>query len=147
LGRKFNQISKGDFMENEELYFSYSSTLRISGDIDNINEISNILELKPTYFHRKGEKRTKISNPYKNDMWQYSPDIAEEKQLEEHINTLWNSIKHKKTEIFKLKEKYKVDIFNGYRSNCDTAGFEISYSCLEMFIELKIPFGVSIIIA
>jgi hypothetical protein len=133
-------------MENEELYFSYSSTLRIFGNIDNINEISDILELKPTYFHRKGEKRTKISTPYEYDMWMFSPDIAEEKPLEEHINALWNSIKYKKMEIIKLKEKYKIDVFNGYRSNCENAGFEVPYNCLEMFIELKIPFGISIII-
>jgi hypothetical protein len=134
-------------MENEELYFSYSSTLRISGNIDNLNEISDILELKPTYFHRKGEKPAKISRPFENDMWMFSPDIAEEKPLEEHINALWNLIKNKKTDIIKLKEKYKIDIFNGYRSNCDNAGFEVPYNCLEMFIELKIPFGVSVIIA
>ncbi|MDR1316813.1 MAG: DUF4279 domain-containing protein [Spirochaetales bacterium] len=139
-------LKENNIPENDELYFAYSSTLRISGDINNSNEISEILELTPTHFHRKGEKRTEKSRPYKMGLWGYSPDIPEEKPLEEHINALWDSLKHKKAEILKLKEKYEIDIFNGYRSNSDTAGFEVPYSCLEMFIELKISFGVSIII-
>jgi hypothetical protein len=40
-----------------------------------------------------------------------------------------------------------VDVFLGYRSNCDHAGVEVPHESLEMFIELRIPFGVSIIIA
>jgi hypothetical protein len=139
-------FKENNIPEDDELYFVYSSTLRISGAINNFNEISEILELAPTYFHRKGEKRTEKSQPYQYDTWQYSPNIPEKKPLEEHINVLWDSLKHKKAEILKLKEKYKIDIFNGYRSNCDTAGFEVPYSCLEMFIELKISFGISVII-
>ena len=58
----------------------------------------------------------------------------------------WNIIKDKKNKLLELKEKYTVDVFLGYRSNCDHAGIEIPYTCLEMFTELKIPFAISIIV-
>ena len=46
-----------------------------------------------------------------------------------------------------LKQRFKVDVFCGYRSNCDHAGFEVSHKCLELFTALEVPFGVSVIIA
>ena len=38
------------------------------------------------------------------------------------------------------------DVFCGYRSNCDHAGFEVSHQCLELFRSLEVPFGVSVIV-
>jgi hypothetical protein len=37
-------------------------------------------------------------------------------------------------------------VFLGYRSNCETAGFEVPHTSLEMFTELQIPFGISIVV-
>lgn len=39
-----------------------------------------------------------------------------------------------------------MDVFCGYRSSSGTAGFEVSPKSLEMFVELDIPFGVSVIV-
>lgn len=39
-----------------------------------------------------------------------------------------------------------MDVFLGYRTNCDTAGIEVPHTSLEMFSELKIPSGISIIV-
>lgn len=39
-----------------------------------------------------------------------------------------------------------VDVFCGYRSNCDMAGFDVDYKCLELFTALEVPFSVSVII-
>ena len=130
----------------EEHYFNYSATLRIFGKIENLNEISNLLDLEPTYSHNIGDKRTENSEPRDFAMWMYKPDIPREEPLENHINALWNTIKNSKNKLLELKEKYTVDVFLGYRSYCDNAGIEIPYTCLEMFTELKIPFGISIII-
>jgi hypothetical protein len=135
-----------DHKNDEEYYFKYSATLRIFGDIENPNEISNLLELEPKHIHKTGEKITPNSKPYVKSMWIYEVDVSENDPLEIHINALWNKIKNKKNELLKLKKKYSVDVFLGYRSNCCTAGIEFSYKCLEMFTELEIPFGVSIII-
>ena len=46
-----------------------------------------------------------------------------------------------------LKSVCKVDVFCGYRSNCDTGGFEVPHASLELFAALEVPFGVSVVIA
>ena len=45
-----------------------------------------------------------------------------------------------------LKKTVLVDVFLGYRSNCDHAGIEIPHTSLEMFTELEISFGISIVV-
>ncbi|HET8670620.1 MAG TPA: DUF4279 domain-containing protein, partial [Candidatus Saccharimonadales bacterium] len=84
---------------------------------------------------------------YEFDMWAYTSPVPEDRPLDIHIETLWNHIRLKKDYLVKLKERFTVDVFCGYRSNSATAGFEVSPKSLGMFIELDIPFGVSIIIA
>ena len=60
---------------------------------------------------------------------------------------LWNTLRPHKAYLLALKERLKVDVFLDYCSNCDHAGVEVSPESLEMFTELQIPFGLSIIIA
>jgi hypothetical protein len=139
-------FGKNNIPEDDEVYFDYSATLRIAGNIGNIDEITRLLELNPTYSHKIGERHGPRSKPFPHDMWEYSPNIPKEQPLHEHINALWSAVKNKKNELLSFKEKYSVDIFLGYRSNSDMAGIEIPYESLEIFYELKIPFGISIII-
>ena len=130
-----------------ENYFKYSATLRIAGENLDFNEINRVLNLLPTYIHRKGGKPGPRSPQFKADMWAYKSSISEERPLEEHIDSLWSDIKHAKEYLLSIKSKANVHVFVGYRSNNDMAGIEIPYTSLEMFIELKIPFGISINIA
>lgn len=131
----------------EETYFAYSATLRIFGDIPNMDEISANLGLQPTNSHRKGEKRGSRSPVYRDDMWSYSPPVDKREPLHQHIDSLWGKLKPHKHYLLGLKKSLSVDVFLGYRSNCDTAGITVPYTSLEMFSELEIPFGVSIIVA
>ena len=41
----------------DDTYFAYSTSLRIAGEISDMDEISATLGLSPTHSHRKGEKR------------------------------------------------------------------------------------------
>ncbi len=132
---------------DEEIYFEYSATLRIFGNIEDLNEITSSLGFEPTSFHKKGEKRGPKSPPYQHDMWSYEAQVDEEIDLENHIDELWAKLQPHKEYLLELKKTLTVDVFLGYRSNSDTAGVEVPYSSLEMFIELKIPFGLSIIVA
>jgi hypothetical protein len=132
---------------DEEPYFAYRATLRISGDQLDFDDISHHLGLAPTRSHRKGERCSPRSPSYRQDMWSYSPMVAEERPLSEHIDTLWADTKHAKCYLCALKQVAKVDVFLGYRSNIDTAGVEVPHTCLQIFTELEIPFGLSIIIA
>lgn len=132
---------------DEESYFAHSATLRISGDSLDYDDIGHSLRLSPTHSHRRGERPGPRSPEYSQDMWVYSPSVPEDHPLAEHIDALWVHIKHAKEYLRSLKKIAAVDVFLGYRSNIDTAGIEVPYTCLEMFVELEIPFGVSIIIA
>ena len=130
----------------EETYFSYSATLRIFGDIADMEQISANLGIEPTDSHRKGERRGNRSAPYRHDMWSYSPPVEGSKPLHKHIDALWEVLKPHKQYLLRLKKSVTVDVFLGYRTNCDTAGIEVPHTSLEMFAELRIPFGVSIIV-
>jgi hypothetical protein len=132
---------------DEETYFAYSATLRIFGSIPDLDAITRTLGLTPTQALRKGDRVRPRSVPLKHDCWHYQPPVCESDHLEIHINALWAAIKPHRDYIKKLKSQATVDVFLGYRSNCDHAGLEVSHTCLEMFTELEIPFGVSIIIA
>jgi hypothetical protein len=132
---------------NEDTYFAYSATLRIFGVIPDLDAISKMLGLTPTQALHKGDRVRPRSAPLKHDCWHYQPPVPETEHLEVHINALWSIIKPHRDYIKGLKSQASVDVFLGYRSNCDHAGIEVSHTCLEMFTELEIPFGVSIIIA
>jgi hypothetical protein len=135
----------GDEPDDED-YFAYSAALRIFGQIADLDEITRNMELSPTRAHRAGERRGERSPPFEQDMWHYQPPVPEEEPLEKHIDALWTAIRDKKLYLLGLKETLSVDVFLGYRSNHDHAGVEVPYTCLEMFTELKIPFGLSIIV-
>ena len=129
----------------EETYFAYSASLRIFGEISDMEEISRRLGLQPTHTHRRGDKNGTPSG-YLQDHWGYSPSLDEHEPLEGHIDALWKKLKPHKAYLLELKKSLTVDVFLGYRSNCDHARLEVPHTSLEMFSELEIPFGVSIII-
>jgi Domain of unknown function (DUF4279) len=127
-------------------YFAYTARLRIFGDDLDFNQISRRIGIQPTLCHRKGEKQGPRSPEFKHDLWSYSPPIAEDRPLEDHINALWEQIRPARDYLVSLKKIATVNVFLGYRSNIDHAGLEVPYTCLEMFTSLEIPFGVSIIV-
>jgi hypothetical protein len=127
---------------DEPPYFAYSASLRIFGDIPNLDAISKALALQPTHLHRKGEGAA----GYRHDMWSYEAPVVKSEPLHRHIDVLWSRLKPHKRYLLKLKKTATVDVFLGYRSNSDTAGLEIPYTSLEIFTQLQVPLGVSIIV-
>jgi hypothetical protein len=73
--------------------------------------------------------------------------LPEEEKLEKHLDWLWENLGSHKAYILNLKDRFRVDIFAGYRSNCDHAGVEIPIESMQIYYELQIPFGISIIVA
>ena len=131
----------------EPIYFAYRAMLRIFGTIPDVGEVSQKLGLAPTHVHRRGELRHPSSRPYQHDMWIYEPSVRESEPLYAHIDALWAAIRDRKQYLLDLKRTATVDVFCGYRSNSDTAGVEVPYQSLQIFQELEVPFGLSIIIA
>ena len=130
----------------DKTYFSFSATLRVFGEAVDFEDLEAQLGVKATEKYRKGTIRRPSSQPATHDMWVYKAPVAEQQQLSEHIDVLWETVKHAKSFLIKLKKDCSVDVFLGYRSSSDTAGFEVPYQSLEIFRELEIPFGVSVII-
>jgi len=79
-------------------------------------------------------------------MWMYRAPLDESEPLHKHIDALWETIKPHRQYLRELKKSLTVDVFLGYRSNSCTAGFEVPYQSLEMFSELEIPLGVSVLV-
>ena len=121
-------------------FFRFSATLRIAGDSLDFDDISRTLGLTPTHTHQKSARR-------KHDMWSYTAPIAREQPLEVHIIALWDAVRPYIPYLLKLKRKFQVDVFCGYRSNSGTAGFQVGHRCLGLFSELEVPFGVSVIVS
>jgi hypothetical protein len=133
---------------DEPIYFAYSATLRIHGDDLPLDEITHRLQVHPTRTHRNGDRpKPNAKTVYRDDAWHYQSALPETEPLERHIEALWSVVKPHVGYLRSLKQHYKVDVFCGYRSNCDHAGIQVPHTCLELFTALEVPFGVSIIIA
>lgn len=131
----------------EENYFHFTVSLRIHGDDVPFKEISQRLGVEPTMARKKGERKAPRSPAAKDDAWHYQPDIPETELLDVHINALMKVVEPHVDYIKSLKTKFRVDVFCGYRSNCDMAGLEVPHTSLKLFTALEVPFGLSIIIA
>ena len=146
MGRS-SQQSPDAGPDEETYFFAYSATLPIAGDIPDMEGISAVLGLRPTHTHRKAVGEPNDASPYRHDMWSYSPPVDKSEPLHKHIDELWAKLKPHKKYLLELKKSAMVDVFLGYRSDCETAGFEVPYTSLEMFSELEIGFGLSIIVS
>ncbi|MGA2985951.1 MAG: DUF4279 domain-containing protein [Terriglobia bacterium] len=131
---------------DEANYFCFMASLRIFGDHIPFDEISQRLGVNPTNAHRKGERRDPRSPVYREDAWVFRPSLAETEPLERHVEALWQVVRPELKYLRALKQRFKVDVFCGYRSNCDHAGFEVPYKCLELFTALEVPFSISVIV-
>ncbi len=140
---------KGFFEGQEpetEIYFNYSATLRILGDIEDLEQIGATLGVKSTVSHRKGERRGLNSAHYQQDMWSYESGLDENEPLHKHLEALWRVFKPRKQELLELKKRSDIDVFCGYRSNCDHCGVDLSPKSLEIFVQLQIPYRLSMLV-
>jgi hypothetical protein len=80
-------------------------------------------------------------------MWSYNAPVKKTEPLHVHIDTFWNTFRDRKEYLLQLKQNLTVDVFLGYQSNRGNEGLEVPHQSLEMFRELQVPFGLSIIVA
>jgi hypothetical protein len=138
-------LEEGAETEDEPFHFAYSATLRIFGESLDFEAISAALGLLASNTHRKGDPgRVRL---YDADLWSYTAPLDESEPLHKHIDALWAALKPNKRYLLLLKQRATVDVFLGYRSDCEWAGVEVPHSSLELFTQLEIPFGLSIVIA
>ena len=128
-----------------EYYKSYSASFRIIGEELPFEEIESTLNLTATYKHRKGDKRG--THVLQDDRWTLESLLPEAEELGAHLEWLWSKLSSQKQYLVDLKDKYHLDVFAGYRSDCDHCGTVISAQGITICYELNIPFELSIIIA
>jgi hypothetical protein len=131
---------------NEPPYSCFSATLRIHGMNFDLDDVTTELGVLPTYSHRIGEPRKRGNVPWQDNAWHFSSSLPEEECLGSHISFIWDRLRSKKDILLSYKADRSVDLFLGYRSNCDHAGFSLPHESLHIFTELKIPIDVSVII-
>lgn len=140
---------KGDDEEDVRPYYLHMATLRIKGTLEGTDSpevITRILTLEPTHSHRRGERSSPKAEPYSSDAWHYRAPVAREEPLDKHLLALWQSVREHVDYLKAIKVRQNVDIHCSYRTNVHAAGFEVDPRALEMFRELELPFGVSIIV-
>jgi uncharacterized protein DUF4279 len=68
-------------------YFACSATLRIFGNIPDLDEITWHLGVAPSGTHRKGERGWGPSlPPYEHDMWSYNAPVEKAEPLHVHVD-------------------------------------------------------------
>jgi hypothetical protein len=132
--------------EEPDYWFNFSATLRIFGDIGDLDTLTKTLGLAPTRTHRRGEKRRASLDGYEFDMWSYQAPVPEDRPLQVHLESLWRVVRPHVVYLKGLKQRLTVDVFCGYRTNCGTAGFEVDHRALVIFTELEVPFGLSVVV-
>lgn len=93
---------------------------------------------------RRSPKVTFIA--LRHDMWNYKPPVKESDPLHAHIDAFWNVLRKHKQYLLSLIKYRDNRCFLTSRSNCDHAGVVVRHESLEMFRELEIPLGLSIIV-
>ena len=144
-----NPLPNQTMKRTSQPYFRHSACLRIL-DVGHLHdEISKKTGLTPTHLHRKGEyygkKRPK---KWKNDVWILDSPLPVSRGLTAHLVWLHKKLSPHKAYLRRLQRQgVKMDIYCGYRSNCDFAGFEIRPAAYGIFRDFSLPFGCCVIIA
>jgi len=128
-----------------EYYKSYGASFRIIGEDLPFEEIESTLGFVATYKHRKGNKRG--THVLEDDRWTLESPLSEDKELGEHLEWLWSKLLSQKQYLVGLKDKHHLDVFAGYRSDCDHCGTVISAQGMKICYEFDIPLELSIVIA
>jgi hypothetical protein len=79
-------------------------------------------------------------------MWHCTAPVNKTEPLHAHLDALWNTLRERKDYLLQLKQALTVDVFATYSSTCDQGGLAFPSQSLQMFTELEIPFGISIIV-
>ena len=130
----------------DDFYFAYSASLRIMDMPDKHEEITDILGVKPSICH-KADEVNKYGELWGNDIWTIKSPLPESQSLDEHIEWLSNLVSPHKNYVHGLMAQgADVDIFLGYRSDCEWCGFDLKAKSLALFTELGVDMTVSIIV-
>lgn len=89
----------------------YSVALVVYGDFQSQEDVSNVVGIQPTLFHKKGERKSE-KRVWEKSVWAFevsmSPTRRGWESLENGLNSLLEIIGPKRESIAKLGERYEV---------------------------------------
>ena len=125
-------------------YRWYIAGLRIFGNIQDFETITQKLGLSPDHTHRRGERRTRSAQPYRHDAWQIKACVPRERELKHHLLWIYRRL-HKKTAALRvLAQQHDVDLYCSYQSDYDQGQLEFPPEILAWCGRIGIPLHVSI---
>lgn len=128
-------------------YFHFGASLRVMGCSARHSEIAQVLNIEPTSVRIASDASNSTSSGRNGkDVWVLSSPLAETDELDLHLQWLWERCKDHEGYIRELATECDVDVFCGYRSNCDQAGFELSPQSLDLMSRLGVRMSVSVIV-
>jgi hypothetical protein len=128
----------------DEEKFRAGASFRVQGLSMDFDGISRELGLAPAGTHKQGESGPLVRS-YPSDMWYLDSPLGKNNELELHLIWLAERLLPRKQEIFRLREKYKVDIYCYKTCYTEQASLTLSSSALRIFTELDTELGVSLI--
>jgi hypothetical protein len=129
-------------------YFAYSASLRIMEVPDKHSEITQVLGVEPDVCHKVGDvANEKTGRLWENNIWSVRSPLPETRDLDHHLKWLSKLVlPHEEYIRALMKEGADVDVFCGYRSDCDHCGFDVKPKSLELFVRLGVRMAVSVIV-
>jgi hypothetical protein len=120
------------------------ATLRVMGKELDFESISRTLGVAPTHTHRLGDPAP-IAETYAHDMWALDSPLDPKEPLEAHLKWLQNMLSPHYDFLKSLRGKAKVDFYCQYSCYSDQGGLIVRPEILRMFVELDVPFDISIL--
>lgn len=124
--------------------FAAGAVFRTCGTKLDFARITQELGIAPTHAHKLGEFN-QLNEAYETDMWSVSSPLNPSEKLELHIDWLRQLLLPRKQFILSLKNEFNVDIYCFKTCYTEQASLTLSSRALELFVELGIELGVSLI--
>ncbi|WP_158666585.1 DUF4279 domain-containing protein [Salinibacter altiplanensis] len=127
-------------------HIGFSATLRVMCAAERHDEIEQVTGLTATHQHAHGEPGF-FGQPWPKDLWALESPLPPDTALGEHLEWLWTRVEPHQDYFRGLaaEEGVDVDLFCGYRSDCDECGFEVQPDALNIVQALSVPLEVSVV--
>ena len=110
-------------------------------------EIERETGLAPTEAHRRGEAR-RAGSSWPNDVWILKSPLLAERPVSDHLLWLDQTLRPHLDYFRSLVDAgVEIDLFCGYRSDCDHCGFSVNPEALALAHDLGVQIEVSVIVA
>jgi hypothetical protein len=115
-------------------------TLRIDGEDLQPDEVSTLLDLKPTHAHLRGERKSpRVAKAWVSSHWSLTSPLSNEEEIPKHLRWLLDLLEPRAQTLKGISKRFRVDFFCGFASENGQGGFTLDTDTLRRIAELGIP--------